>query len=426
MQLRIRERVQKRPHDPSAWRMLGRVQQQNGELTAAKTSFRKAVKLGPLNAAAHHDLGMLLIELEQVSDGLEELLRVVELAPESEYALSAKPYLNAWGIEPAKPEESPITLVGLEAGEFDGSQLREETDNPLYEPISDPRDVLDLSLDIGFRYNSNVALAPTSRQLSPGNKESFQLLLSPDLEWTVSEGETSRWGLTYYGQWTFNEGKFRNFNLESYQPGMFWEGDFDDGQTLWTPRIAYDFIHDEFDGTTFGNRNQITTSLLAIWNAVDSSYLYYSTNYSAFLNDGTAPAFTSQDGWSHAIGGSHEWYWKDRRFRSFTLGADLQHVNADGSDYRFNGIQMYAETMFVPAETWKLTLEAGGGIRDYYDFVGTPSRDEFNLRGAIELEKEFNDHFSIVSFLRYQSFNSDNPLFDADQFLAGVLSKFEF
>jgi tetratricopeptide (TPR) repeat protein len=428
MQLRIRERVQKRPQDPSAWRMLGKVQQQNGEPNAAEKSFRKALELGPLNAAAHHDLGLLLMEQQRQSEGLEELLRVVELAPDSEYAQQAKTHLNQWGIEPEPPREDEplIELAGYEAGEFDGSQLRKETENPIYEPIPDPADVFDISFDVGFRYNSNVALAPTSRQLVPGDRESFQLLLSPDLEWTFWERDNSRWGATYYGQWTFNEGSFRNFNLESYQPGAFWERDFDDGQTLWIPRIAYDFIHDEFDGVTYGNRNQVTTSLLALWNDIDSTYFYYSADYSAFLNDGSAPAFTSQDGWRHSLGASHEWYWKDRRFRSFTLGADLQHVETAGSDYRFNGIQLYAESLFVPVETWNLTLGGGVGYRDYYDFVGPPSRDEYNLRGTIELEKEINEHFSIVGLFQYQTFNSENPLFDADQFLGGILTKFEF
>lgn len=426
MQQRIIERVENRPTDASAWRMLGKVQQQNGERSDAERSYRKAIQLEPTNAAAHHDLGQLLIENQQEQEGLDELQKVVQIAPESEYAMTAQTYLDLWNVETSPQEDPFISLVGFEAGEFDGSRRREEITNPLYEPIDDPAKVIDLVFDVGFQYNSNVALAPTSRQLSPGSRESFQLLLSPDFEWTISEAENSHWGVSYFGQWTFNEQSFRDFNLQSYQPGLFWETDLHQSSTIWIPRLSYDFIYDQFDGEEFGNRHAITASTLAIWDDINSSYFYYAADMSAFESQGEIPEFDSQDGWSHSIGASHEWYWKDQILRSLTLGGDLQSVNTDGTDYRYHGVQLYAGLKFVPVNTWELSLEGGGGYRDYFDFSEVPSRDETNLRGTIELEKQFSDQFSILSYFRYQTFQSDNVLFEADQYLAGILTRFEF
>ena len=427
MQQRIIERVENRPQDASAWRMLAKVQLQNRERAAAERSLRKAIELEPGNAAAHNDLGQLLIENKREQEGLEELQKVLRLAPETEYAKSAETYLDLWGIDVENlPDNSVVSLVGFESGEFDGSKRREETEETPFEPMKDPEQVLNASFDIGLQYNSNVALAPTSRQLVPGNRESFQLLLSPDLEWTISKLDNSRWGVTYFGQWTFNEGNFRNFNLESYQPGLFWEKDIFDGPTIWVPRLSYEYIYDLFDGDRFGNRHAFTASTLAIWDDRNSTYGYYAADLSSFQNTGTAPNFTSQDGWSHAVGLNHEWYWEETTFRSFTLGGDLQSVDTEGSDFRYRGIQFYAESLFVPAESWELSLEGGAGFRDYYDFSGAPSRDEFNYRGVIELEKKFSDQFSLLTFFRYQSFNSDNSLFDANQYLAGVLTRFEY
>ncbi|MBD3673935.1 MAG: tetratricopeptide repeat protein [Planctomycetaceae bacterium] len=427
MQQRIIERVEQRPEDASAWRMLAKVQLQNRERAAAERSLRTAIELEPGNAAAHHDLGQLLIENKVEQEGLAELQQVIRLAPETEYAKSAETYLELWGVDVEPELDDPfVSLVGFEAGEFDGSKRREETDEPTFEPVKEPERVLNASFDVGFQYNSNVALAPTSRQLVPGTRESFQLLLSPDLQWTLSESENTRWGVTYFGQWTFNEGNFRNFNLESYQPGVFWEKDIFDGPTIWVPRLSYEFIYDLFDGDRFGNRHSLTASTLAIWDDVNSTYGYYAADWSSFENPGVTPSLTSQDGWSHTIGMNHEWYWKENLYRSFTVGGDLQTVDTDGSNYRYHGIQLYVESLFVPAESWELTLEAGAGFRDYYDFSGTPSRDEFNYRGVIELEKRFNDHFSLLTFFRYQRFNSENSLYDADQYLAGVLSRFDF
>ena len=427
MQRRIIERVQKNPESASAWRMLGRVQTQRGDLAGAEKSFRKAAELGPLNAAVHYDLGQTLLDLDREREALEYFERTVELAPESEYAESARTYLNLWGIEPPDPGEAVIELVSHEEGEFDGSSLPEDDlGESVFQPLTDPRDAIDFSLDVGLRYNSNVALAPTSRQLVPGDRESFQLLLSPDLEWTLADTGADRVGVLYYGRHTFNEGNFREFNLGSYQPGLFWERTIDDGETLWIPRLNYEFIHDEFDGTTFANRHQITASLFTIWDDINSTFGYWSTDVTAFNFDGSTPALTSQDGWNNILGVSHRWDWNDEFFRGVRIGGDVRRADTDGRNFRFNGIQLFAEAGFVPAEDWVVTLETGWGYRDYFDFVGSPTRDEHNWKAGIEAERQITDRFSVTLRLRYQQFDSKNALFDADRLLGGVVSTFDF
>lgn len=426
MQQRIVERVRQQPENASAWRMLGRVQIQNGDQPGAIESLRTSLKLDPLNAAAHHDLAVLLMELGRDDQAIVHFERAVQLAPESEYANAARQYLQWWGIETLSDDEPEIRIVSHEAGAFDGEERFESSEDSLMRSLSTPDDAFDLTIDIGMRYNSNVALAPTSRQLVPGNRQSFQLSISPDAEWTLGRGETSRWGINYFGEWTFNENHFREFNLQSYQPGVFWETEYENSGTLYVPRIEYGFIHDEFDGTTFANRHQVTASLLTMWDSPEASYLYWSSDVTEFLQDGSNPALTSQDGWNHTLGGSHRWFWSGEFLRSISVGVDLQRAETRGANFRFNGVQLFSQAKFVPADDWECRLSAGVGYRDYFDFVGSPSRDEFNWRTGLEIERRFTDVFSITLLAKYQAFDSRNPQFDADRFLGGVVSTFRF
>ena len=47
-------------------------------------------------------------------------------------------------------------------------------------------------------------------------------------------------------------------------------------------------------------------------------------------------------------------------------------------------------------------------------------------RGGAELRKSFGDHLSTAMVFNYVRFDSKNPLFEAERFLAGVVTTIEF
>lgn len=435
---RILQKLQADPEDASSWRLLGRLLYKRGEFQESEDSLSRSLLLDPTRAAAHFDYGQTLLKLGQQTKAVRAFRETIRLAPESDYAQSARSQLELLGIperEILLLEESTeetdtgdplITIVSHEVTRFDGSDKPPDRDDSFFQSLIDPEKVFDVKLELGFQYNSNVALAPTSRQLVPGDRESFQFFINPDIEWTLWKNGANRFGALYGGQWTFNESHFDKFNLESYQPGLFWETSIFRGDTEIIPRLDYEFTHDEFLGTTFANRHSLTASSLVLWDDIESTYAYWTIDGTNYLQDGLTPSLTSQDGLNNMAGINHEWYWRDRFWKSFSVGADLQRTDTDGANFRFHGIQVYVESEYRLATGWDLELDAGYGYRDYFDFVGTPTRNEHNWRAGLELEKRINDHMRMSFVVRYSRFDSENPLFDADRFLAGIVSRFDF
>lgn len=419
MEVYIGKRLRESPDDAAAWRMLGRIRLQQKRLAEARSAFQQSVKLDPTSAAAHFDLGRVLVELGKKDEARIHLKQVVKLAPESDYALDARPLLDRIG-----EGESDVKRAGYQIRRFDGTQsveplLREKTEQERRSGLFAP---FGFRLEAGALYNSNVALAPVSRELSPQQPASAQGFVAPELEWVFLDRQKWRAGTTLAGYFNLNEGNFRQFNLQSYQPGLFVESFHAVGTVVLIPRVSYGFTHDEFDGETFGNRNALTPSLWASWNEQDSSLLYWTINYSNFLNDGAVPSITSQDGWTNVIGLSHDHLVEWRSLQLLRAGVDYMRADTRGSDYRFNGVNLYAEAVFVLGWQTELKLTGGWGYRDYADFQFTPSRNENIWRGGTELRKYFNDHVSAALVFNYVRFDSKNPLFAAERYLTGVVT----
>jgi hypothetical protein len=275
-------------------------------------------------------------------------------------------------------------------------------------------------------YNSNVALAPLSRELSPADPASPQAFISPDLQLSLIDRRTWRTGTTFRGIFNVGSGDFREFNLQSYRPGLFFESFHFVGAKIFVPRVAYDFTHDEFDGDTFGNRHALTASLTASWNDTQSSFLYWSIDYTDFLDDGILPSVTSQDGWTNMLGFSHVYLLDYGCFKQFRAGVDWTAADPRGSDFRFRGVGLFAEGVLTVALGTELRLQGGWGYRDYPDFEFTPSRNEIVWRAGAELRKRVREDFSVAIVFNYDRFAAKNPLFDAERFVTGVVTTFEY
>jgi hypothetical protein len=235
-----------------------------------------------------------------------------------------------------------------------------------------------------------------------------------------------RLGPTFDLDQTFNEGNLERYNLQSYRPGLMADTTWDHGTYKLRPRVAYVFTHDEFNGSTFGNKHSLATSLGAIWNRCHVSTVLWAIDSNDLFNDGPEPVVTSQDGWSNTIGVIHDWIRPGSTFRSFRTGLDMQHVDAQGSTYRFVGGSVYSQAVFVPMAKTEWSVKGGWAYRDYYDFALSPSRDTHILRASTELRRYFDHGFSVALFARYDDFLSRNDNFDPTRFLSGGVATWEY
>lgn len=430
---RLRERIAADPEDGAGWRMLGLLLQKRGRYAAAEEAFERAVALMPLSAAAHFCLGEALLQRDP-RRARTHLQRAVALAPDSEYARDSQVLLNempeaAGGLdaaEPARARPEEIAQVGFEYTPFEPRQVFEKDESIVApQPPALPRRIYS-RVEAGVLYDSNVALAPTSRNLPAGDRASAQAFLAPELQYDFLTREDWVAGGIFVGRFNVNEGNFREFNLQSYQPGVFVEHTHAGNAAIWIPRVQYDFTHDEFEGETFGNRHALTSSVNALWDSGGTSALYWTLENTNYAYEGILPEVTSRDGWSNVVGVSHTIYPGQRLIDLYRFGATFQRADTDGTDFSFNGINLFGEVLVPITDTIELELEGGWGYRDYFEYEFEPGRNEHIWRTALELRKWFTADFALAVVYSYDRFDSDSPLFTARRHVTGVVATYVY
>ena len=424
MEDQLEVRVRRDPADSAAWRMLGRLRMQREDWTGAMIALKTAVMLDPLGAAAFYDYGVVSQELGEEEQAAGALQRVIALAPDSEYAAAARTTLE-------KLTASGVVPASYEIRSFDGSN-----DAPL---IRDPRDEeetesffktlkkdLDLRLDFGTQWNDNVSLTPSSRELQSGNLASAQGNASLSARYIAFASDRFRFGPTLDVDYTLNEGQFGNLNLQSYRTGAFVDAVFEYDDLKIKPRVAYSFTHDLFGGNTYGKRHTLATSVGFVWAPSQITTAYWSIDTNDITNRRLDPGITSQDGISNTIGVLHDYVRRDSRFRTFRVGADVSHVGAEGSNFRYNGVSLYTQAVIVIVPKLQFTARGGWAYRDYYDFTLTPSRNTNVFRVGAELRKYFDHGLSAAIVSQYDDFHTQNLNFRSNRFLAGGQLSWEY
>ena len=419
---RLIARLEANPDSATTWRLLGRLQLEHGEPQEALVSLRRATSLDPMNAAAAFDLARALSVIDEHAEAEQLLLRVQELAPDSEYAEQAMALL---GEQIAPSGAGDVIQAGYETRRFDGTD-RIKDRLPLEESV-DQQQTPDyfVFMELGAQYNSNVGLTPLSRGLFPGNRDSFQAILAPEFEVNLFNRETVRAGAGFAGDFTLNEGNFRAFNLQSYRPGAFIEWDLEQDRALIIPRIDYQFGLDELDTATFATRHQVTTSAVALWSPDAATISYWSIDNTDFRNDGTVPWITSRDGVTNALGVTHELFIRRRWLRSARCGLQVEHADTTGADFRFGGIELNGGATIPLTTTTEVRLRGGWGIRNYPDFKTGPARNEHILSAGAEARHSIAEHITVAAVFAYDRFVSDNVLYDTDRVIGGLLMVFE-
>ncbi len=415
----LEARVRARPEDPASWRMLGHVLLEAGEYHGARETLSRAVELDSNSAAARFDLGLALLNLGDRTAAAEQFQHATKLAPESEYAARAREHLARL---PASAPSGEIALAGYEVRDFTGEDridriLREE-------PYAcSPWSVY---VEMGGQYNSNVALTPTSRGLTNSEAAGWQAFISPELEYRLVNGEQWRSGPLLAGFFSLNEGPASDLNLQSYQPGWFVERSVYLETSVLVPRLSYQYTLDQFSGFTFGDRSAFTGTLTNYWDSGNTSVVYARVDFTEFADDGLDPAFTSQDGWTTSFGFSHRQCLGRPLLEAVVGGFDFELVDTEGTDNTFRGAAFYLETETRLTEGLSLFLSGNVGFRDYYQFTGTPPRDELVWGLSARLQQQFTDNWSVAAVFRYDSFDSDNAEYQAERYIAGLMSVFEF
>lgn len=424
---RLEQRVAERPQDPSAWRLLGRALEQQGDHDRAFEAFQQATELDPLNAAAHFDLANWHLNAGDEQLAANHFAEVVRIAPDSSYAKEAADLLASLP-EPA----GPVRKVGFEIRRFDRTDLVPSLRQPserlpdILDEAEDLPDPLTLRLEAGLLFNTNVALAPTSRGLAVESAESLQGFLSPEIEFAAWNHSDWRAGPTFQGYFNVNEDDLQALNLSSYQPGLFFERLIVAEAAVLVPRFAYNFTYDAFDGNTFARRHSMALSTNVIWPTLNESNVYWVTDYTNYASDGDDPAVTSRDGWAHTLGASHRLYFEEHWLQSIAAGIEGQLARTDGVNFTYNGLSLYtdAEIPLLPQLT--LLLNGSWAYRSYPDADLDPSRNESIWHAGVRLRYDLTPTWSTAAVFNYDRFDSENELFKTDRTIVGLTTTFEY
>ncbi|MFH5806538.1 tetratricopeptide repeat protein [Alienimonas sp. DA493] len=430
------------PGDATAQRLFGRALLDAGRPGDAAGRLRAAVELDPLSGAARFDLGRALHALGDDAGAAEQWRETVRIAPDSEYAADAQARLAE--LPPAALAVQPIPDVPADEAAGDGVtpagyEIREFPGPPGPAPLADdaiadgffpsllPDDLpMYLRLETGLLYDSNVALAPTSRQLAPGDRESFQFFFGGDAEYAFAKGDGWATGVSTASRFTLNEDEFEALNLRSFTPGLYSEWALPwNGGTL-VPRLEYRFTLDQFDGETFSQRHGVVGRLTHLRADGVATVGYLALDHADFEADGILPEVTSADGVTYAGGVAREWLVGMEHLSTVRLAVDLDRLDATGSDYAYYGAGLSGRAVMPIVPSLDLTLSGGVGFRTYDRFEFEPSRDELILRGGAELRKWFSPRLSVAAVANYQQFDSENPLFASDRFVAGVITEWVY
>ncbi len=440
-------RVERDPHHSDSWRLIGKLQAQQGDTAMAVDALTRALDLDNENAATHFDLGQLLLASGDAANADVHFRQCVAIAPHSDYAkqlyqqrLVLQPPGLSDGLEPVAAavsndvayalaqtelgidEGSQLDTVGYEIQTFDGADDLDRRLNELRSDADPAGRRLRVFLEMGALYNSNVSLTPISRDLVASDAESYQGFLSPELEWIALQRGAWRAGPLGRGYFTVNEASQRAFDLASFQPGAFLERDLQVGSSDWIARLDHVYSLDLLDGSRLGDRHSVTASMIMIRPDLDVIYTYFSTRFSQFDDDGLDASVSSLDGTSFTGGISRFFQTENAWLPTYSLGIDLESADTEGSDYRYRAINGHGDVTCQLSERWSLVTTVGVGHRDYYDFTGPVNRNELTWRVHGKLRWQWSERLSFAAVVGHDRFASDNEDFDAERTQGGIIT----
>ena len=429
MLAKIEKRIEDDPTHSDSWRLLAKIRDKQGDVTAARKALERAISLNKTNVAAHFDLGRLLDSVKETHQADHHFARVIFLAPHSQYARQLLEKLASERIERLQHEaaelvneqSAEVMQVGYEIQTFDGRDFfRRELlriENETIDTISPWR----TTVTAGVLYNSNIALTPISRAFSAQQVSSAQAFINPELEYIWFDRGSLQSGPIGRGYFAFNEGSQSEFNLASFQGGWFAERPALNFAKTWDGRLEYLYSLDLQDRSRFAFQHALTVSASSINRAGRLRYLYATFNHANFMDDGVIPNIDSLDGFSFITGFVNYIPVSFGYVDQIRWGGNASATNADGADNRFAGAGLNSALNWRWDQNTTLETEFAFGFRDYYDFTDTIERDETIWRLGLRFKRRINDQWSWSLVTSYDRFASDNEAFDTDRTEAGII-----
>lgn len=399
--------------DAAIWRLVAGLRRRRGDWLGALDALRVSLTMDPNRAATHFDLAVLLREMGRGGEADQHFARTFELAPRSEYGTMALEQLGGSETEPAVRttafELEPNRVTSIPAMEWSGVPLPEHL----------------VRIESGAAYNSNVSLAPLSRQPSDVGTAGPQVFFSPAVERTIWRRGGWTGGVSFEAVLNWNERRQRDYDLQSFTPAAFAEYAWPDQhrESAWFLRTEYDFTYDAFALQTFGRRHGVTTSLHRYVHGGNEIVLSYRWDYADFAEQGPDPPVTSFDGWTHTLSTGWILPGSGNTIDRLLMGCDIQWAPLTGTLYAYRSVYLYADVRMPSWREGWIGLQGGWGLRDYYR--SALGQNESLYHAAVRWNVPLGRDWSAVAFFTYDRFGSQVESFQADRTLAGMMLVFE-
>jgi len=329
-----------------------------GRRAEAIRIYARALAADPESVALLYHSGETLYDARYVEDARRHFLRVIELAPQSEYAQRARAYLATQArqeVEAQPPGPPPRFALQAEIG-----WRRDEYRFPAPAPGADRNSTVD-------RLTETV-----TAEYFPVRRPDWVVAL--DAAGYGAQVLRNRDDANDLWQWTAGA----RVQRVGEWAGVGWSG---------LARVFHQGVR--FDGGPDYSRTSGAAAQFGIgWSPQVLTQATYRFTADDFEDDGFDPVFSSRDAQNHAVGLEQTFLFAGNRVR-LSLGLEYQENYAEGRNFDFDGPSVRAS---VGVPLWLgARLEAGYEYReeDYRNFSGPVRRETTRHEWNVAIRRWF-------------------------------------
>lgn len=348
-----------------------------GRVNDALRVYIEALTLDPDDVALLYHSGETLYNARYAEDARAHFLRVIELAPESEYARRARAWLMAGSRQEIAGEPpGPPPLFELRASL---AWRRDEYRFPTPAPGADRNSTVD-------RVTETVTV------------EYFPVRTT---HWTVALDATG-----HGAQAVRNRDAANDLWLWAAGARLQRVGEWAGVGLTGLARVFHQGVR--FDGgPDYSRTTGASAQAGAAWTSRALTRATYRFAADDFEEEGFDPAFSSRDAQNHAVGLAQTFLFLGNRLH-LTLGAEYQENRAEGRNFDYDGPTWRAA--FGAALPWNSRLDAAYeyGEEIYRNFAGPTRRETERREWQVSLSRWFGR--SWLASLQYQDADEESTI----------------
>jgi tetratricopeptide (TPR) repeat protein len=193
-----------------AYYMLGQLQAQNKDYTAAEANFREVIKLEPKDGNGYYALGMALNGEGKYKEAAEQLQKATQLKKDFSPAILelGRSYVGLGDKENAQKQVDALNAIETSDAYYSAQELTAEIRQPKISYYSSSKSSLSLSLP-----NTSLLALDPSTFIDPGTRSDFTVTFGFDsemdigsvmdpLNWRISKASGGTAGLYNNGLYT--------------------------------------------------------------------------------------------------------------------------------------------------------------------------------------------------------------------------------